>query len=70
MASLVLGAKYGCINKSDTTTNGFYAIQFISEAYMLKNDTKIDGQIISSGELFVKALYLFSMQENTNCYWK
>ena len=37
---------------------------------MLQNNTKIDGQVISAGELFVKAQYIFSMQENSNWYWK
>ena len=31
MASLVQSGKYGVIKKYDTTTNGFYFIQFISE---------------------------------------
>ena len=36
MASLVQSVNYGVINTSDTTTNGFYIIKFISEAYTLK----------------------------------
>ena len=50
--------------------NGFYNIKFISEAYTLNNNTKIGWQIISSGELVVKAQYICSMQENYNWYWK
>ena len=50
--------------------NVFYVIQFISEAYTLQNNKTIDGQVIYPGELFVKAQYLCSMQENTNWYWK
>ena len=61
---------YGAINTDETTTNGFYAFQFLSYAYTLQNNTTIDGQVIYSGELFVKAQYLCSMQENTNWYWK
>ena len=45
MASLVQPVKYGVINKDDTTTNGFYFIQFVSEAYTLHNNTKIDRKI-------------------------
>ena len=37
---------------------------------MLQKNTTIDGQFISSGELSVKAQYLCSVKENTNCYWK
>ena len=53
-----------------TTTNGLYVIQFISEAYKLQNNTKIDRQVIFSGELVVKAQYISSIQENANSYWK
>ena len=70
MASLVQSVMYGAINTQDTTENGLYVIQFISEAYTLQNNTTIYGQVISDGELFIKAQYLCSMQENTTWYWK
>ena len=49
MASLVQQGMYGAINTYDTAKNEFYVIQFISEAYMLQNNTQIDGQVISAG---------------------
>ena len=55
MASLVQSVMYGAINKDDTTTNEFYVIQFISEAYTIQNNTTIYGQVISAGELVFKA---------------
>ena len=58
MDSLVKSGKYDSINTADTKTNGFYVIKFILEAYTLQNNTKIDGKIISTGELVVKAQYL------------
>ena len=58
MASLVQSGMYGAINTADNTTNVFYVIQYISEAYMLQNNTTIDGQFISAGELVVKAQYI------------
>ena len=58
MASLVQASKYGIIDRAETTTNGLYVIQFISEEYTLQNNTKIDRQIISSGELVVKAQFI------------
>ena len=70
MASLVQSGMYGVINTDDTTTNGFYVIQFLSEAYTLQNNTTIYGKVISSGELVVRAQYISSTQENTNWYWK
>ena len=69
MALLVESEKYGTINTTDTTTNGFYVIMFTSEAYTLQDNTTIDGLIITSGKLVVKAQYLCSMQVDTNWYW-
>ena len=68
MASLVQSGKYGDINIADTTKNVFYVIQFISEAYTLQNNTKIDGQIVSADKLVFKAQYICSIQESTNWY--
>ena len=62
MASLVQSGMYGYINTDDTTTNGLYVIQFLSEAYTLKNNTTIDGQVIYAGELVVKSQYICSVQ--------
>ena len=61
---------YGAINTDDTTTNGLYVIQFISEAYTLQNNTTIYGQVISAGESVVKAQYFYSVKEKTNFYCK
>ena len=69
IASLVELVKYGSINKTDTATNGFYVIMFTSEAYTLQDNTTIDGQIITAGELVVKAQYVCSMQVDNNWYW-
>ena len=49
MALLVESGKYGAINTTDTTSNGFYVIMFTSEAYTLQENTTIDGQIITAG---------------------
>ena len=66
MASLAQVGMYGDIHTYDTTTNGLYVIQFVSDAYTLQSHTTIDGKVISDGELFVKSQYICSMQENTN----
>ena len=50
--------KYFLINTTDTETNGFYVIMFTSEEYTLQDNTTIDGQIITSGKLVVKATTL------------
>ena len=49
MASLAQSGMYGTINTYYTTTNVLYVIKFLSEAYMLQNNTIIDGQVISAG---------------------
>ena len=55
MASLVESVKYGSINTTDTSTNGFYVIMFTSSAYTIQENTIIDGQILITGELVVNA---------------
>ena len=62
ISSLVQSGVYGAINTSDNTSKGLYATQVISEAYTLQKNTTIDGQVISAGELVVKAQYLCSIQ--------
>ena len=57
---------YGAINTPDNTSNGFYIIQFMSEANTLPKNANIDGQVISSGGLVVKAQCICSIQENNN----
>ena len=49
MASLVESGKYGAINTTDTSTNGFYVVMFTSGSYTLQKNTTIDGQIITAG---------------------
>ena len=50
-------------------TNGFYVIMFTSGAYTLQENTTIDGQNITAGELVVKAKYLCYVKIDTNWYW-
>ena len=69
MASLVNYVKCGVINKTYTSTMGYYVINFVLEAYTLQDDTTCDGKKISAGELFVKAHYLSCIKQNTNFYW-
>ena len=70
MASLVQSDMHDYINTDDNTSNGFYVIKVLLEAYTLQITTTIVGNFISDGELVVKAQYIFTMQENTNCNWK
>ena len=42
---------------------------FTSVVYTLQENTNIDGQIITAGELVFNAKYLCSMQVDTNWYW-
>ena len=49
MALLVESGKYGAINTTDSTTNGFYVVVFTSEAYTLQYNTTLDGEIITAG---------------------
>ena len=69
MESLVESGKYGAINTTYTSTNGFYVIVFTYGAYTLQENTSIDGQIITAGELVIKTKYICYMQIDTNWYW-
>ena len=69
MASFVESGKYGTINTTETSTNGFHVIMFKSGAYTLQENTKNYGQIITAGELVVKSQYICSLQVETNWYW-
>ena len=66
MALLVESDKHGSTKTTETTTNGFYVIMFTSKAYKLQDNTTMDGNIITAGELVVKSQYLCSMQVDTN----
>ena len=69
MDSLFQSVKYGAINKTDTSTNIFYVIMFTSGANTIQKNTTIDGQIITAGELVVKAKYLCYTQIDSSWYW-
>ena len=70
MASLFRSGLYGAINTADNTKNGFFVIQFISEAYTPQKNITVDGQVISASEIFSNAQYIFSIQGNSNRYCK
>ena len=55
MESLIGSVKYGAINTTDTETNRFYVIMLKLESYTLHDNQIIDRQIITAGELVVKA---------------
>ena len=42
---------------------------FTLGAYTLQDNTKIDGKIITAGNLIVKAQYLCYVHESTNWFW-
>ena len=69
MESLVESVTYGAINTTYTSTNGFCVIMFKTGAYTIRENTTIDGQIITAGELVVKAKYLCYMRVYTNRHW-
>ena len=62
IALLVESGKYGSINTTDITTNGFYVIMFTLKAYTLQDNKTIYVKIITAGELFVNVQYLSSVK--------
>ena len=69
MAPYLTDSNNDAINTTDKSTNIFYVIMFKLGEYTLQENTTIDGQIITAGELVVKAKYTCSMQVDTNWYW-
>ena len=69
MASLVQSGNNDTMNRTYTSTMGYYVITLVSEIYTLQDDTTCDIQISSAGELVVKAQYQICMKENINWYW-
>ena len=69
MDALVHTGECGAINTIDITTMGYYVIKFISEAFILQEETTYDGQINTAGELVFKFQYMNCMQYNTKWYW-
>ena len=49
---------------------GYYVVKLFSEAYTLQEDTTCGGQIITAGELVVKAQYMKFMQDNQKWCWE
>ena len=43
---------------------GYYVITFMSEPYILQEETTYDRKISTDGEIIVKALYINFMQDN------
>ena len=68
MASLVQSGNNDTMNRTYTSTMGYYVITLVSEIYTLQDDTTCDIQISSAGELVVKAQYQICMKENINWY--
>ena len=58
MASLVQSSKYGAIDTNEKSINVYYVIKFISQEYIVQNNTTIDEHILNYGELVVKEKYL------------
>ena len=50
---------YGAIDAGDSTCHGYYIIKIPSSTYTLQANLRIDGQIISSGEMVRERTYFF-----------
>ena len=49
MASLIYTGKYGAINEEDTTTLGYYAVEYVYEPFIVQYDITTYGQVSKSG---------------------
>ena len=58
------------MNKIGSKIMGYFAIQFVSEVYTLKEDTTHYRQIITDVELVVKANHSIFIIEKKKCHWE
>ena len=56
MSLIVMNEKYGAIDTYDFYCDGYYTIKFSSSPYTLQSELSIYGQVIYSGEKYVKEL--------------
>ena len=70
MAFLVQSSTYGTMNTTDSTTMGYFVIQFVAGAYTLEEEKICDVRISTACELVAKAKYLSCTKENTKRYWE
>ena len=54
MSLTIIEGKYGAIDTYDSSYHGYYIIKFSSLPYTLQVESSIDGQVISSGNFYVK----------------
>ena len=55
MASLIQNRNFGAINAADTTTLGYYIVDYFSYTLTIQEYITTDGKISESGELVVRA---------------
>ena len=70
MDVLVQTGQYYSINTTNTGTMGYYVIKFMSEPYILQEETMYNGKISTAGEIVIKYQYINCMQYNTRLYWE
>ena len=60
--------KYGDIDNDDYLCHGYYIIKFSQSPYTLQTDLRIQGQVISSGEMVCGVTYFFLIDINSRYY--
>ena len=70
MALLYQTGKFGAMNTPYPKTIGYYVVKYVSDSYTLQGDTTCDCQIITAGELVVRAQYMSYTKENTKLHWE
>ena len=54
MSPLLHTGKYVAINDTDTTTVGYYIVEYVLYTFALHEDITSNGKVSNSGELVVK----------------
>ena len=65
---IIMGGKYDAIYTDDYSRHGYYIIKFSSYLYTLQEGLRVDGQVISSGEMVCEGNYLFPINIDYHYY--
>ena len=68
MSLIIIEGKYGAIDADDSSCNGYYIIKFSSSTYILQSYLRIDGQVISSGEIACEENYFSPIDIDSHYY--
>ena len=68
-ASFFQSYEYGTTSTTYPTKLGYYVVKYVSEAYILHDNTTCNGKISTAEKLVVRCQYIICMKAKTKWYW-